>query len=205
MGRAASEEEAGMSAAEERAWLDALRRGEAEALDEMVRRYRDGLLALARARLGTGLRGRFDASDVVQTALLEAVRALPGFRGDSETELAGWLRGVLARVLAHEVRRHAGTQQRDARREVALEALAEALAGEQTSPSQAADRNEQQRRLSEALGRLPDDYRAVIVLRNLEGLSHEEVAARLGRGVGAARMLWVRALARLKEELETPS
>jgi DNA-directed RNA polymerase specialized sigma24 family protein len=36
----------------------------------------------------------------------------------------------------------------------------------------------------------------VLILRNLEGLSHEEVAQRMGRGVGAVRMLWVRALAR---------
>ena len=44
--------------------------------------------------------------------------------------------------------------------------------------------------------RMPEDYRTVIVLRNLDGLSHEEVASRMGRGVGAVRMLWVRALTR---------
>ena len=48
------------------------------------------------------------------------------------------------------------------------------------------------------LAKLPDDYREVIILRNLEGLSHEEVARRMGRGTGAVRMLWVRALARLR-------
>jgi RNA polymerase sigma-70 factor (ECF subfamily) len=192
-----------MTTPEEADWLRALRQGEPAALDELVRRYRDALLQLARARLGAGLQARFDASDVVQLALLEAVRALPGFRGESEAELAAWLRGVLVQVLAHEVRRHAGTQQREVGREVSVEALAELFPADQTSPSQAADRREQQRRLSEALDRLPADYRAVIVWRNLEGLSHEEVAARLGRGVGAVRMLWVRALARLKEELET--
>ena len=56
--------------------------------------------------------------------------------------------------------------------------------------------------LAEVLARLPDDYREVIVLRNLEGLSHEEVAARMGRGVGAVRMLWVRALARVRKEVD---
>ena len=55
--------------------------------------------------------------------------------------------------------------------------------------------------LAEALSRLPEDYREVIVLRNLEGLSHEEVAARMGRGIGAVRMLWLRALSRLRREL----
>ena len=60
---------------------------------------------------------------------------------------------------------------------------------------------EQELRLAEVLGRLPDDYREVIVLRNLEGLSHEEVARRMGRSIGAVRMLWVRALSRLRREL----
>ena len=57
--------------------------------------------------------------------------------------------------------------------------------------------------LAEALSRLPEDYREVIVLRNLEGLSHEDVAARMGRAVGAVRMLWMRALARLRREFGT--
>ena len=42
----------------------------------------------------------------------------------------------------------------------------------------------------------------MILLRNVEGLPHEEIARRMGRGVGAVRMLWVRALARLRQELE---
>ena len=56
--------------------------------------------------------------------------------------------------------------------------------------------------LANTLGQLPDDYREVILLRNLQGLAHEEVAQRMGRAVGAVRMLWVRALARLRQEVE---
>ena len=138
-----------------------------------------------------GYRGEFDASDIVQQTLLEACRDLPQFRGGTEGELLAWLRQVLAHVLAHEFRRYAGTQQRDVAREVSLEhALAQSsqrlgdmLAGSGTSPSQQAVRREQEVLLAEVLARLPDDYREVIVLRNLEGLSHEEVAARMGRGV----------------------
>jgi RNA polymerase sigma-70 factor (ECF subfamily) len=58
-------------------------------------------------------------------------------------------------------------------------------------------------RLADALSQLPGDYREVIVLRNLEGFSHEEVARRMGRSVAAVRMLWVRALARLRQTIET--
>ena len=57
---------------------------------------------------------------------------------------------------------------------------------------------EQEVLLADVLAKLPEDYREVIILRNLEGLSHEEVAARMGRTVGAVRMLWVRALAQLR-------
>jgi DNA-directed RNA polymerase specialized sigma24 family protein len=48
---------------------------------------------------------------------------------------------------------------------------------------------------------IPADYQEVIVLRNLQELPHEEVARRMGRSIGAVRMLWVRALAQLRAEL----
>jgi RNA polymerase sigma-70 factor (ECF subfamily) len=113
------------------------------------------------------------------------------------------------RLLGHELRRYAATQARDLAREVSLDAelaassrrLGGLLADDGPSPSEAADRHEQAVRLADALARLPDDYREVIVLRNLEGLSHEDVAARMGRAVGAVRMLWLRALSRLRREL----
>jgi RNA polymerase sigma-70 factor (ECF subfamily) len=153
---------------------------------------------------------KFDASDVVQQTLLEAVRAWPDFRGRSGAERAAWLRQILARVLLHEIRRFAGTRRRDLGREVSLEQaldqssyrLGMALAAPGSSPSAQVDRHEQELRLAEALAALPDDYRQVILLRNVEGLPHEEVARRMDRGVGAVRMLWVRALSRLRTELE---
>jgi RNA polymerase sigma-70 factor (ECF subfamily) len=55
-------------------------------------------------------------------------------------------------------------------------------------------------RLAKLLERLPADYREVIVLRSLEELPYEEVASRMGRSAGAVRVLWVRALARLRDE-----
>jgi RNA polymerase sigma-70 factor (ECF subfamily) len=51
------------------------------------------------------------------------------------------------------------------------------------------------------LAQLPEDYRDVIILRNIEGLSHDATARRMNRSAGAVRMLWVRALARPREFL----
>lgn len=189
--------------------LSAARRGDVAARDALWGRYRPWLRILAQTQLGRRLAGKFDASDVAQQALLEACRALPQFRGRSEVEFLAWLRQVLAHALAHEVRRYEGTGKRDVGREVSIDRdlqdsslrLAAVLAAPGPSPSGHAVDHEQQLRLADILARLPDEYREVIVLRNLDGLAHEEVAARMGRSVGAVRMLWVRALARLREEM----
>lgn len=191
--------------------LDALRRGDAAAQGQVLQHYRPWLHLLARLEIDRRFQGKFDASDVVQQTLLEACRDLPRFRGGTEPELLAWLRQVLAHVMAHEIRRYAGTQQRDVGREVSLEQslaqssqrLGDLLAAAGSSPSQQAVRHEQEVLLADLLARLPDDHREVILLRNLEGLSHDEVAERMGRSPGAVRMLWVRALAGLREELES--
>lgn len=177
---------------------------------EILQRYRPWLLLLARMEIDGQFQGKFDASDVVQQTMLEAVRGLPKFRGGTEAEMLAWLRQVLAHVLAHEIRRYRGTQQRDVGREVSLEQsltqsatrLRDMMVAPGTSPSGQAVRHEQEVLLAEVLSRLPADYREVIVLRNLQGLDHEEVAKRMGRSSGAVRMLWVRALAQLKLEME---
>ena len=175
-------------------------------------RFRPWLVLLARMQLGGRLGTKLDASDMAQQALLEACQALPRFRGSTEAELIAWLRSILAGVLGDAFRRYAATQARDLAREVSLDAelaassrrLGQLLADTGPSPSAEAARHEQAVRLADALARLPADYREVIVLRNLEGLSHEDVAERMDRAVGAVRMLWMRALARLRQELGPP-
>lgn len=174
-----------------------------------LERYRSWLGLLARLQVEPRLRAKFDPSDIVQQTLLEAVRGWPQFRGQDEAALAAWLRQILAHVLLHEVRRFRGAQRRDIGREVSLDQalaessrrLGEALRSPESSPSERAGRNELELRLADALARLPADYAEIIILRNVEGLSHEDAAKRMGRTTGAVRMLWVRALARLREEL----
>jgi RNA polymerase sigma-70 factor (ECF subfamily) len=189
--------------------LYAARAGDAEAQGELLGRYRSWLLVLAEGQLGRRLPGKCDASDLVQQTMLAACRDLPNFRGATGQELRAWLRHILAHALGHELRRYAGTERRDAGREVSIDQtldqssqrMAEMLAAPDSSPSRQAGRREDELRLADALARLPVHYRTVIVLRNLEGLTHAEVAGRMGRGVGDVRMLWVRALARLRREL----
>jgi RNA polymerase sigma-70 factor (ECF subfamily) len=178
---------------------------------DVLQRYRPWLHIMARLQLGARFQGKFDASDIVQQTLLEACRDLPMFRGRTEAELLAWLRRILAHVLGHEIRRYRGTKRRDLGREISLEEsllqssqrLAAMLPDAGSSPSHKAIRREQEVILADVLARLPEDYREVIVLRNLEGLPHEEVARRMQRGVGAVRMLWARALKQLRQLLDT--
>jgi RNA polymerase sigma-70 factor (ECF subfamily) len=121
----------------------------------------------------------------------------------------GWLRQILATNIANEVRRYYGTQRRDVRleRELAVEldqssrVLDRGLMASQSSPSQQAARREQAVLLADALSRLPNDYREVIILRHLEELTFPEVARRMERSVDSVEKLWARALVRLRRAL----
>ena len=190
-------------------WLATFRSGKLSAAGPLLHHFEPWLKVLARMQWESRFGGKFDPADLVQQALLEAARDLEHFRGQTEAELAAWLRRILAHVLAHEIRRYRGTQKRDLEREVALdrqltaasERLGDVLPSPATVPDEKLIRRERALDLARALERLPADYREVIVLRHLEGLSHEAIAERLGRNAGAVRMLWVRALARLRKEL----
>jgi RNA polymerase sigma-70 factor, ECF subfamily len=182
------------------------RAGNQEALGEVLDGYRDYLRLLARVRVGQDLRTRLDPSDLVQETLLEAQRDFQQFLGGSEGELAVWLRRILARNLADQLKYHQ-SQKRDIGREQPLEVLIEqaheALAAPLSTPSKLASRREQAVVMASAMARLPTDYREVITLRHVEGRSFDEIAAQMGRSAGAVRMLWMRALERLGEVMET--
>jgi RNA polymerase sigma-70 factor (ECF subfamily) len=186
------------------------RTGDGEALGRLLERYRAYLLVLARVQIGRRLQGKVDASDVVQDAFLGASRDFAQFRGMTEKEFLGWLRQVLASLLANLVRRYQGTQRRDVRleRQLAVEleqsshALDRGLVAEQSTPSQQAVRREQSVLLADALRRLPEEWRELLILRHLEGLTFPEVARRLGRSVDSVKKQWPRALAGLRRSLE---
>jgi RNA polymerase sigma-70 factor (ECF subfamily) len=179
------------------------------ALGRRLEAYRGYLMILARTQVGRLLQGKADPSDVVQETFLHALRDLGQFRGQSEAELAGWLRQILAARLADLVRRYCGTQARDVRLEQTVQGeldhssqlLQRGLAAPHSTPSGQAARHEQAAWLAQALEQLPADYREVLVLHHLQGCDFPEVARRLGRSVEAVKKLWARALARLRRTL----
>jgi RNA polymerase sigma-70 factor, ECF subfamily len=179
-----------------------------EARGELLALCRNYLKVLARTRIDKNLRVRCDDSDLVQETLMEALRDFQSFAGVTEKELLCWLRRILVRNLADQVK-HNKAQARNWQRQESLEEMIDrscqavqmALAKGNSSPSVRASRKEESVRLTEALARLPADYREVIVLRHVQNLKFEQVAIRMGRSAGATRMLWTRALEKLQSEL----
>jgi RNA polymerase sigma-70 factor (ECF subfamily) len=185
------------------------RAGNSPALGSLLELYGSYLELLARLQIGRRLQGKVDAADLVQETFLRAHQDFGQFEGSTEAELVSWLRQILASRLADLVRRYHGAGRRAVRLERELEidldqssrVLDQGLLAPSSSPSQKADRREQAVILADALGRLPDDYREVIILHHLEDRPFPEVARLMGRTIDSVKNLWIRALTRLRRAL----
>ncbi len=193
--------------------LDLARDGDTDSLGELLQLYRNYLTVLATTQLDRRLRRRMSPSDLVQEAMLAAHRDFRTFRGGSEGELLAWLRQILVNCLRDAIDTHVNAQKRDLRRDVSIDQVSQALdnsaanfatflADRGPSPSEPMRRQEKSVALANQLSKLRPEYRDVIVLRNLQGLSFNEIAERLDRKPGTVRMLWLRAMDKFKETYE---
>ncbi len=184
-----------------------------EPLGRLLQLYRNYLSILATTQLNARMQARVSPSDLVQEAMLAAHRDFEQFRGHSEREFLGWLRQILINCLHHAIATHVTAKKRDVRCEVSIDQvnaalersavnMANCLADAGPSPSAIVRQREQSVALADQLARLKPQYRDVIVLRNLQGLSFNEVAERMDRKPGSVRMLWLRAMEKFKEICE---
>jgi RNA polymerase sigma-70 factor (ECF subfamily) len=189
--------------------LSSARGGNRQSIGELLQQYRKYLLLLATTQIEKRLQPLVSPSDVVQETMLRAHRHFAQFHGQSERELLAWLRQILLTNLARFVEQYVLAAKRDVRREVSLDQMQRALDkstppfksllhAEGQSPSGEAQRHEDAAVLAERLAQLPPLYREVLVLRNIQGRSFDEIAARMDRSLGATRMLWLRALDKLR-------
>ncbi|MGN6557214.1 MAG: RNA polymerase sigma factor [Solirubrobacterales bacterium] len=164
----------------DRRLVDLVRDGYDAAFEEIVRRYRRPLDRFAAAIVG----GR--SEDVTQDAFSKALLALRG--SEAEIELRPWLYRIVRNTALNDLRD----------RPPAAAELPDVLPGGRSAAAEAEAR-EEIKDLMERLGALPEPQRAALVMRELEGLSHEEIAAALGVSGAAARQAIYRARAALRE------
>jgi RNA polymerase sigma-70 factor, ECF subfamily len=190
--------------------LQEARAGRSESLGVLLENQRQSLQLLAGAGLQQRLRARVNASDLVQEAFVRATAHFRDFLGQTEEEWSAWLRTILRRCLLRAVQKQVQTRKRNIAREVPLDHSSETLQrlgmpeallpSPGSSPSTPAQRRELAAALAERLARLPPPLAQVLILRHLRGLPFAEVARQMGRTPGAARLLWFRALKRLRQQ-----
>ncbi len=191
--------------------LAKVRTGDQQALATLYAHHRDRLRRMVQLRLDRRLAGRVSPSDVLQEAYIDAVKRVDFYFEKPDQSFFGWLRLVVGQRLADVHREHLA-QKRDAGQEVPIyrgapgadsACLAASLLGSGTSPSHAAARTESFGRLEAALKQMDPLDREVLALRHFEEVSNAEAAEILGIQQAAASKRYVRALARLKQILES--
>lgn len=195
---------------DDEAILKRLRTGEADAVAQFAETRRRQLSAYVDHQLGSALRAKVEIDDLVQEAVLRAVRSPQLFIGTDRDPFSTLCH------LAHEAivdahRKLIDAQKRAAGREVPLGAggtateggggLINLLVASITTPSRAFSRNERELRMFDALAELAETDREALRLRYVEGLPTKEIATKLGKTDGAIRVLLSRAVDKLQQKL----
>lgn len=180
-----------------------LQAGEVAALELLIARYDARLYRVAYQIT----RNEADAQEVVQDAFLTVVRKIHTFEG--RAALSSWLYRVAANAAL--IKRRARREDREVPLEPELPAFLpdghragnpRVLATDWSQTPEASVQNQQTREiLQRAIDRLPDRYRTVLILRDVEGLSNEAIAAAIGDTVGAVKSRLHRARMSVREEL----
>lgn len=161
-------------------------------------RHRERLLSVIYLRMGPDLRARMDPEDILQDVAIEAIHYWSTL---SSPDMAGpWLVTLARRKVARILRDQIGVAARDPRREQGMKTDLP-LPDRRSGPVTAADRRDRLLLLEQALERLSEDHREVILSMKIEGLQAKEVAERMGRTENAVHLLLGRALKRLAQEL----
>lgn len=181
--------------------------GSNSALGELLQRFRDELLQQAEAELPADLRQKVSPSDVVQISLAEGANAFHQFDGENGAPFKAWLIQILRRNILDAVRHYRLAEKRDVRREQPLDGdkprngTLEHFTAPGPSPLSGLLLDEKRACVLAAIQNLPENDRTIILMRNVEVLSFDEIAQKLGISAEAARKRWQRAIQRLSVHL----
>jgi RNA polymerase sigma-70 factor (ECF subfamily) len=187
---------------EEGSLIVRLQAGSEAAFDELVERYHAIIYNVAFSMMGTSSDSAADAADITQEVFLKVFRGVRGFRGGSS--LKTWL----YRIAVREALNHRRWRWRHQREQTSLEddtsstPLSAQLSNHDASPFDETVRHERQQMVRNALAQVPAVFRGAVILRDLQGLSYEEVAEILEVSVGTVKSRILRGRRSLREILD---
>jgi len=187
-----------MSERDTQALVAAAQHRESGAVEQLLVRHLPGLEAFVRLRMGAALRSLMSAPDLVQSVCREVLEDLGDFEFRGEAPFRHWL-FVRAENKLREKHRYHRAEKRDHQKLEPMTDVGRAASVYQTlcTPTRELALQESMRAVETAFDQLPDDYREAITLHKLCGLSHAEIAQRMGKSEGAVRNLVYRGISRL--------
>ena len=181
------------------------REGDKSAVGRLYSVYAERVRWMVRLRMSRDLRSKFESMDLVQNTLIHALSGLDQFAYTNEGDFVRWLSKIAENELRGSLKKlHAG--KRDIRKEVRLYNYGPSTGGgfggipgpiESTTPSVIMSKKEELDKLEKVIDGLKPEYREVIILTKIDGLSYKEIAGRLGKSADAVRKLVSRAMAEL--------
>jgi RNA polymerase sigma-70 factor (ECF subfamily) len=184
--------------------------GDQAALNKLCAVYGERVRRILRLRMGGELRSKVESMDLVQDAFISAMRDLGNFTYQNEGDFLRWISRIAENRLRDNIDQlHAS--KRDIRREIPLSSNRQITQDsfvvtnepvDSTTPSVIITKREHLDKLEKAIDRLKPEYRDVVLLTKIEGLSYKEAGARLGKTPDAVRMLLSRAMAELSRDFE---
>jgi len=179
--------------------------GDKSALNRLYTVYAERVRWMVRFRMGTELRSKLESMDLVQETLIHALKRLDDFTYKDEGDFVRWISKIAENEVRGNLRRlHAG--KRDIRKEVRFDEDGPTTGPgfvespgfiRTTTPSVIMSRKDEMVKLEKAMDELKPQYREVIVLTKIEGLSYKEISEKLGKSNDAIRKLVSRAMAEL--------
>ena len=185
--------------------------GDTAALRVLLEHFGGEVRKRISGRIDKRWRASLDEDDIMQVTYLEAFLHIDQLTARDPTSFLTWLTRIAENALRDAIRGLSRQKRPDPGKRVGITntdsyiGLLECLGVTTTTPSREAVRRDSVAILESAVGRLPEDYRAAVRLYDLEGRSVAEVAAGMGRSVGAVHMLRARAHDRLRQDLGTSS
>jgi RNA polymerase sigma-70 factor (ECF subfamily) len=170
---------------------DQARAGSREAYDRLFALHTDRVLLFIRGRLGPKLRTCLESQDVLQDAYLAAHQAFAQFTYTDDGAFMRWLCRIVDHRLCDLGDHYAALKRQPV----------EIPRSNPSGPITQLDRAEHRERVAQALDKLSDDHRQVLLLRFFEGWSAEEAGAKMQKTAGAVRKLTARALVELGKNL----